>query len=208
MRVADNFEIAFGITDAHEGDWCNVPGDRGGETWRAVARKAQPYWPGWALVDAAKVGLSGMPGSKGWIAELNARLAENAELEDLRAELFRSAYWSPLRLDDIALLPSLVAYDTSINSGPVAAGKLLQRSINICAASPVLTVDGKIGPATLGGAQACDPLALALTMCGLRGGLYLRIDGETFDDGWANRNDAMIATVHKLARQTAGEEWK
>lgn len=202
-----NFDTAFGITDAHEGGWVNDPADRGGETWRGVARKSNPYWPGWAIIDAAKAGLPGNPGSREWVAALNAKLAADADLEEYRRLLFRNAYWSPLKLDSLPLLVAVVAYDISVNSGPRAAGRLIQRAINAMhdARFPVLVVDGLVGAKTMALVANADPLALALTMCDLRCGEYLRIKGERFDEGWANRNDSLVSTVHRLAREG---DWK
>ena len=49
-----DFDIAYGETELREGGYVNDPVDRGGETHRGVARKFNPDWKGWALVDRLK----------------------------------------------------------------------------------------------------------------------------------------------------------
>lgn len=49
-----NFEIAYNLTAAAEGGYSNNPNDRGGETWRGIARKRHPMWIGWAIVDSIR----------------------------------------------------------------------------------------------------------------------------------------------------------
>ena len=56
------FEPAFEKTMKFEGGYANNPADRGGETYRGIARKIWPGWNGWPLVDAAKQ-KAGFPGN-------------------------------------------------------------------------------------------------------------------------------------------------
>lgn len=48
------FEPAYRIVQKHEGGYANVTHDRGGETYRGIARRIWPHWPGWSRVDALK----------------------------------------------------------------------------------------------------------------------------------------------------------
>lgn len=40
------FEKAYDPVRQWEGGWCNVEGDRGGETYAGIARNFWPGWPG------------------------------------------------------------------------------------------------------------------------------------------------------------------
>lgn len=50
-----NFQLAYNkVLKPNEGYWVNHPADRGGETYMGVARKFEPGWSGWPLIDAWK----------------------------------------------------------------------------------------------------------------------------------------------------------
>lgn len=44
--MSADFNIAYNPVRTFEGDWCNVPGDKGGETYAGIARAFFPDWPG------------------------------------------------------------------------------------------------------------------------------------------------------------------
>ena len=49
-----SFKEAWEETSAVEGGYVDDDDDRGGETYRGVARNFHPNWPGWDRIDAAK----------------------------------------------------------------------------------------------------------------------------------------------------------
>ena len=49
-----DFKEAFELTLAHEGGYVKDPDDRGGETYKGIARRYNPGWSGWARIDKAK----------------------------------------------------------------------------------------------------------------------------------------------------------
>ena len=49
-----SFKEAWEETSAVEGGYVDDDDDRGGETYRGVARNFHPDWPGWDRIDAAK----------------------------------------------------------------------------------------------------------------------------------------------------------
>ena len=61
--MSADFNIAYNPVRTFEGDWCNVPGDKGGETYAGIARAFFPDWPGWHFIDAAKAHPSFQQGS-------------------------------------------------------------------------------------------------------------------------------------------------
>lgn len=49
-----DFKSAYDFAMKWEGGYANVEGDKGGETYRGIARNANPNWQGWPLIDAIK----------------------------------------------------------------------------------------------------------------------------------------------------------
>lgn len=125
-----DFETAYLLTMGHEGGYANNPADRGGETYRGIARKFWPGWSGWKLVDAAKQQLN-FPRS----------LGENLPLQAQVKAFYRNAFWPQYLADMTNQALANWLFDKSVNMGPAQAVKLLQRALGI-------TDDGKFGPKT------------------------------------------------------------
>lgn len=110
------FELAHPKVAAHEGGYSNDPADNGGETWKGIARKANPGWQGWVVIDSYK-DKSGFP----------ANLKSVELLEALVKSLYRIKYWDEIqgdRIIDQAIADSI--YDSAVNMGPSRAIKLAQ----------------------------------------------------------------------------------
>ncbi len=45
------FDPIYQIVVKHEGGYANVPGDKGGMTYKGIARNIHPRWSGWYIVD-------------------------------------------------------------------------------------------------------------------------------------------------------------
>lgn len=71
-----------------EGRYDNDADDAGGETCWGVARNSNPDWPGWEVVDEAK--LNNIP-----IESLDAKL------QKLAGDLYEAKYWIPAGCDKI-----------------------------------------------------------------------------------------------------------
>src|SRR5690242_13832319 len=56
-----SFTAAYAILAPNEGGYRNVPYDRGGETYRGIARNYHPEWSGWAFIDAYKAKHGSIP---------------------------------------------------------------------------------------------------------------------------------------------------
>ena len=120
-----------------EGKYSNDPTDRGGETcWGITAAVARAY---------------------GYTGPMQDMPRETA------ASIYRARYWVTPGFDKInAVAPSIAEelLDTGVNMGPATAGKFLQRALNTlnngATLFPDITVDGAIGPMTVGAlAQFC-----------------------------------------------------
>ncbi|MGB0894023.1 MAG: glycoside hydrolase family 108 protein [Parashewanella sp.] len=113
-----------------EGGYVNDPTDRGGETNYGITKAvARGY------------------GFKGEMRDLPYELAFH---------IYVDQFWTPLKLDAIALLSEALAeqlFDFGVNSGTSRAAKALQQVLNVlnqqATLYPDLTVDGVLGTRTL-----------------------------------------------------------
>lgn len=101
-----------------------VEGDRGGMTYAGIARKMNPKWPGWALIDRGDIPPS-----------------------DLVRDFYRDGYWNPIRGDgiadqEVARSIFVFAVNSSTPGRPTVAVKLAQLVVGV-------TPDGEVGPKTL-----------------------------------------------------------
>ncbi|MFN9539664.1 MAG: glycoside hydrolase family 108 protein [Planctomycetota bacterium] len=188
------FEIAFDETMLHEGGYVDDPDDRGGETYRGVARKFHPAGTGWKIVDELK---REKPDS---FADL---LDQKQELQTLVASFYREQFWRPIRgeqLSDQALANEL--FDTAVNQGVGTAIRFWQEALNLLNRNakdyPEIEVDGVAGERTLATTNQflqrnrgqSDRLLKVLNL--QQGARYLEIARKNpvqrkFLHGWLNR---------------------
>lgn len=115
-----DYKIEFNKVIYHEGGYVNDPDDSGGETYLGIARKHNPNWYGWVIIDKVK--------RKRPISTLNKWLAKEEELLRATKGYYKKYYWDVLYLDDI---PSQkiahVMFDTCVNMGKIAAIRVAQK---------------------------------------------------------------------------------
>lgn len=181
------FEPAFKKTMGNEGGYCNDPDDRGGETYRGIARNMHPDWDGWGDVDDLKA--KNIP-SKEWI---------DLPLLQARVKIFyKKLFWDIFLGDSIknqAIAEEL--FDSGVNFGPGIEVKFLQRSINLTSTKDI-AVDGKCGPATIAALNALsvqDQTTILKILNILQGNRYVEIAEKNpsqrkFIDGWFTRVNA------------------
>lgn len=180
-----DFDIAIHKLDIVEGGYANIPQDRGGETYRGIARKYHWRWPGWAIIDDWKRTGRSMD-----------YLRENRALEKMVEAFYKEHFWDTLRLDEVErqdLAEEL--FDSGVNANYVTATLWLQRALNLLGSSAPksLKVDGKMGPKTLAAVNSCsDPRALLKTLNGLQFMHYFKLvekypDQRMFFRGWLKR---------------------
>lgn len=182
-----DFLIAYKETMKIEGGYANNPNDRGGETWRGIARNYHRTWGGWTLIDLHKK-------EKNWIGNLK----DDKMLQELVLNFYATEFWDKLnlgRVNNQAIANEL--FDTAVNMGPGVAGLFLQRVLNVsnnrAQDYPNLTLDGDIGAKTIAvlNAHRRPAMILKLLNC-LQGAKYIAIceaneSQETFLTGWASR---------------------
>lgn len=142
------FKRAFASTMRHEGGYANNPADRGGETYKGIARNFWPEWIGWSYVDRAKeeIGYEPRYGTKeyrAWVKMLDNILNFDGPLQALVVRFYHENFWRP---EYEKIKPALIAdwlFDKYVNTGNWRrVHRWLQRAIGV-------TADGFIGPLTL-----------------------------------------------------------
>lgn len=187
-----DFLKAYRRTCQNEGGYANHPNDRGGETWRGIARNFWPSWAGWAIVDRIK------PQCKN-LKSLNAALFADQELAILVHSFYKQYFWDVCLLDRVeSQLLAENVFDTAVNCGTGAGAKFLQQAINVLKPDAVI-VDGKIGNKTLAAANSLGT-ALVSPYIEIRKGYHSAIVAKNpsqrvFFKTWINRCEAMRKEV-------------
>ena len=178
-----DFEAAYHITMRNEGGYCNTPGDRGGETWKGIARNFHQPWEGWKLVDTIKAKHP---------ASLNAALGADPQLEVLVLSFYKTDFWDCLSLDKIRCQQlANQLFDISVNMGSATAAKFLQQGVNKYVHTPLL-VDGNIGPVTVAAVNGLKDKDIYDEINNLRAARYNAIitankSQEKFRHSWFSR---------------------
>lgn len=114
------FEAALRLVLAHEGEYACDPADPGGETYRGIARKRHPLWPGWITVDSER-------GND----RFEERLRDNEVLQSEVAEFYRREFWDRVWGDEIpSQQVANEVFEQAVNLGPARAVEHLQRALN------------------------------------------------------------------------------
>ena len=143
-----SFANAFATTMQHEQGYAKNLKDKGGETYRGIARSRHPEWQGWPLVDTCR--------------QAGRSLTEEPGLENLVLDFYYQEFWEEVQCHHIDLMSEAVAeelFEASVNCGPGNGIKFLQRALNTLNANgtlyPDLVEDGAMGNKTLQSLQTC-----------------------------------------------------
>lgn len=179
------FVKAYEKTLKVEGGYANHPADKGGETYKGIARNFWPLWTGWALIDQYKESATFPKNIK------------DADMDIHVQRFYKDNFWDKLSLtsindQDIAE----EVFDTAVNMGTATAVRMLQRACNLLNNNGKLykeiDVDGKIGPNTIGVVNSHPyPSTLYNLLNVLQGARYVEIvekspSQEVFMRGWLN----------------------
>lgn len=113
------FNLAYNKTMVSGGGYSNNPVDRGGETYREIARNHHPMWPGWAKIDALKK------------TTVLGPATIIADLEPDVQSFFKANYWDMIGGDfipDQGLVNMI--FDASVLCGQVFAIKTWQDTLD------------------------------------------------------------------------------
>lgn len=153
------------------GAYTNDPSDSGGPTRWGVTLDALSAWRGHPCIASDVVSLG----------------------EPEALAIYRAKYWATVSGDDLPGGVSLMAFDTAVNQGPGHAARWLQGAAKV-------TVDGRIGPATLAAVRAADPIDLLEAFKAERLNAYEHDAGwARFGHGWENRDDLITSTAEAWA---------
>jgi len=196
------FEPAYEKTLANEGGYSNDPNDRGGETWKGIARKMHPQWPGFVLIDEVRKNTNK--------DQFVRALSVDEELDQLVQDFYKAEFWDKLMLDKITSQDvANEIFDTAINQGSTIAIKQFQEALNLLNNNQKIysdiNEDGKMGDATLrahdaymltanfaGRSQERVVSTIIKLMNGLQAARYAEIcennpNQEVYFYGWVNR---------------------
>lgn len=169
------FEPALALVLKNEGGYVNDPNDRGGQTYKGVARKMNSTWSGWTIVDARSK-QAGFP----------KNLDADAELAEAIAQFYKSRYWDPLRADQYTsqhIADSI--FDFGVNAGPATAVKLSQIVLK-------LPVTGSVDQTLVDAINAQDEKEFLAMYALAKIGRYVdickkRSSNKIYFFGWVNR---------------------
>lgn len=165
----DAFAEALKVVLVHEGGYSNDPADAGG-----------PTNLGLTLDDWRS-----FYGKSGTLDDIKSLTPEVA------GEIYKKLYWVPMGLDQIgSVFLAVVLFDQGVLSGSVGAISRLQTVLGV-------SIDGEIGPETLGAIKRTDDKKLAFDFLRVCLHHYLAIVEKNksqlvFIDGWCDRVMSLI----------------
>lgn len=191
-----DFKTSYAIVKENEGGYANNPNDRGGETYKGIARKFWEEWSGWKVIDSIKLNMHRLLNADA--AAINAALAKDTELQNAVLAFYKQNFWNELSLDQVNSQDiANELFDTAVNMSVNTAGTFLQRALNVLNKNGKdyadLLVDGKIGSKTVGVLNNHKSPARVLKVLNvLQGAKYVAIcennpSQEEFMFGWLNR---------------------
>ncbi len=142
------FEEAYKRLIKYEGGYVNDPDDKGGETYKGIARHFYPNWEGWRYIDSVK----GEPDFE--------KLIEKASmvLEPLVEDFYRKNYWEKVQGDKLPPIIAQELFEQAVNMGVHTAVSHLQQALNLINRNqklyPDVAVDGTFGKKTLSAVDA------------------------------------------------------
>jgi lysozyme family protein len=115
------------FTEAAEGGWANVKGDRGLETYCGMSRRAHPRHPIWKTLDARR------PHRHGQVYD---------DLKPVMEKFYREEYFEAVGGHLLPASLALPVYDWGVISGTRRSARKLQKAVGA-------KEDGKVGPNTI-----------------------------------------------------------
>lgn len=127
-----NFLTAYKKTGGWEGGWNHIAGDRGGETYKGIARKFWPKWDGWKIIDEYKK-----------THKLkNGDFIKNSDLDQLVLDFYKKEFWDVVggdKIEDQNTANTL--YDFGVNAG---YGRSIQNIEIVLAMKPTGRISAKL----------------------------------------------------------------
>jgi lysozyme family protein len=171
-----DFNKAFLLILANEGGYSNDSDDPGGETYKGIARKKQPDWIGWIIVDAMKKQ-----------ANFPASLDQSQNLQAEIQLFYKVIFWDNIggdQINDQEVANSI--FDFAVNSGVSTSIGLAQQVVGA-------SCDGVIGTKTIQAINSFQPdhFIAAFTVEKCRKYIAIckkRPDSRKYFFGWIDRS--------------------
>ncbi len=151
-KYGEDYVRALIFTSSAEGAFANVAGDKGGITYKGIARTYNARWDGWRIIDKAleqypelKTPYNKAPES---IKKLNEILNASDELSYLVIDFYFENYFKKVGADRIGGKLAVILFDISVLMGCHRAGKTLQKILTRVFKENIV-VDGIIGSVTI-----------------------------------------------------------
>jgi len=182
-----NFTDAFKNVIGYEGGYTNLKGDKGGETYKGIARNFYPTWQGWNIIDNTK---------KIHPPDIDTLLESNKELQSLVRKFYKENYWDKFNGDNLPYIIAEELLEQSINLGTYeTAGINLQKALNLLNRNGKLfkdlKKDGVVGEKTLKAVKKVNPRRLLKVLNGLQFLRYYNLDIKNPENerfvGWFDR---------------------
>lgn len=123
-----SFAHSYAIVRKSEGGYVSAAtaasiNDKGGETYKGVARNFNPNWAGWSIIDEYKRNYG--------IPKYNS-VIKNSTLDNLVTDLFKKSYWNIFSLDKLnnQSLADFI-FDYSINGGQGNTTNALKKATGV-----------------------------------------------------------------------------
>lgn len=187
ITAMSSYEAAYRkIVGSHEGGYANDPDDKGGETYRGIARNFNPHWDGWHIIDSYK-------------SQKNFPLVLDVDpvLQVKVMELYKPHYWDCFWGDMLNSAVAAELFDIHINTG--RGIEFFQRTVNLLNKKeklyPNIKVDGKMGNQTFSAYRLAGQYHGVQTIINLLNGFqvkhYIELmeKNETYEKylGWFKR---------------------
>jgi lysozyme family protein len=157
--MQENWDDSFTAVLKHEGGFVNHPKDPGGMTNLGVTKAAWEGYVGKTVDEAFMRSLT----------------------PDVVKPFYKAMYWDKIKGDQLPAGVDYAAYDLAVNSGVGRAAKYLQQIAGV-------TVDGVLGPKSMGAIRECDPEQTVDALCDMRLDFLKRLPTfDTFGKGWSIR---------------------
>ena len=151
-KYGQDYVNALIFTSSAEGLFANVVGDKGGITFKGIARTYNGKWDGWRIIDKAleqypelKTPYNKAPES---VKKLNEILNGSDELSYLVFDFYFENYFKKVGADRIGGKLAVILFDTSVLFGVKRSSKTLQKILTRVFKENIV-VDGVIGSVTV-----------------------------------------------------------
>lgn len=177
-NTEDRFAAALQHVLKMEGGYTDDPYDPGGPTNKGITLAMYARNRGISLTEFTRPGL----------------ISALKRIDDATVSgIYERRYWTPSRAADMPSGVDLMHFDASVNHGVRGAAKLVQSAVGV-------SVDGEIGPITMGAISSTSPRDLIAAYARARRTRYRALPHFwRFGRGWLNR----VAATEKRALATA-----